>query len=146
MVGIFILWVGCSKPALEIDGTDYYKICQKAKDNHKDIIVLITSVDCSLCHAILEDSAANREWKNRLKQNLLLCHTDVADSANIFSKILNTMSIPLVIVCSPEQKIKYVHSGFISSARLKKIISDKQVPMSYVDHELYTTSLKRLYQ
>lgn len=96
LTGIVIFLLGCSAGSLQIDATDYTSLCERAGQEHKSVIVLVTAADCPICQGLLQEWTDNREWAEWQKEHVLLCHTELSDTANLFSRLLNTMAVPLI--------------------------------------------------
>lgn len=59
------------------------------------------------------------------------------------------MAVPLVVVVSPDRRIQYAHTGFISATKLKQVITGTgkgHVGSSILSNHLYTTSPRELYR
>lgn len=149
IISIIFVLAACMTGRIQVDATDYRKLCERAKLEQKDIVVLVVSADCNICQHTLAQWASDRDWLKWQNEHILFCKTEFSDSANIFSEILNTMAAPLIVVLSPQQQIKFISSGYISAARLKKVIEEsrpgtrKQSPR--LDNNMYTASTDDLY-
>jgi len=59
------------------------------------------------------------------------------------------MAVPLVVVVSPDRRIQYAHTGFISATKLKQVITGTgkgHVGSPILSNHLYTTSPRELYR
>ena len=148
-IGIVVFLMGCSAGSLQIDATDYADLYKRAEQEYKSVVVLVTAADCNICHGLLQEWADNREWAEWQREHVLLCHTELSDKANLFSRLLNTMAVPLVVVLSPSRRIQYANTGFISATKLKQVITgmgERNVGLPHLSNNLYTTSSRELYR
>ena len=149
LIGIVIFLLGCSAGSLSVDATDYASLCKQAEQEGKNVVVLVTAADCPVCHGLLREWTGCREWAEWQREHVLLCHTALSDTANLFPRLLNTMAVPLVVVVSPDRRIQYAHTGFISATKLKQVITGTgkgHVGSSILSNHLYTTSPRELYR
>nr|WP_306444519.1 DUF1573 domain-containing protein [Odoribacter splanchnicus] len=149
LIGIVIFLLGCSAGSLSVDATDYASLCKQAEQEGKNVVVLVTAADCPVCHGLLREWTGCREWAEWQREHVLLCHTALSDTANLFPRLLNTMAVPLVVVVSPDRRIQYAHTGFISATKLKQVINGTgkgHVGSSILSNHLYTTSPRELYR
>ena len=130
LIGIVIFLLGCSAGSLSVDATDYASLCKQAEQEGKNVVVLVTAADCPVCHGLLREWTGCREWAEWQREHVLLCHTALSDTANLFPRLLNTMAVPLVVVVSPDRRIQYAHTGFISATKLKQVIPGQGRGMS----------------
>ena len=106
LIGIVIFLLGCSAGSLSVDATDYASLCKQAEQEGKNVVVLVTAADCPVCHGLLREWTGCREWAEWQREHVLLCHTALSDTANLFPRLLNTMAVPLVVVVSPDRRIQ----------------------------------------
>ena len=149
LIGIVIFLLGCSAGSLPVDATDYASLCKRAEQERKSVVVLVTAADCPVCHELWQEWTGSRKWAKWQREHVLLCHTELSDTANLFPRLLNTMAVPLVVVVSPDRHIQYAHTGFISAAKLKQVITGigkGNVGSPILSNHLYTTSPRELYR
>lgn len=129
--------------------SDYFDLADSARLNRKYTVVLLTSSECNVCHALLEEWQQSRSVQV-FTRDYLWWQSDISKSGNLFfPQLLNTIATPTLLIISPDQEIRYAHNGFLKSSDLEHILQricrGEQISPEW-NGTFYTASGYRFYQ
>lgn len=147
----FICCLGCGRnpEPYKMENVDFARLLDSSQANGKPIIVVQTSGECDVCHAMA------KEWRKNgvtdfLAENGLCIVADISLPENSFLPwLLNTIVTPVILVISEEGKVSYAHHGYIRGKALKNVlerIQRKEVVLPEWEEGFYTASGIRFYQ
>lgn len=148
---VFVFCFSCSiKPAFPpFNQSDYFDVADSARLSRKYIVVLLTSSECGICHAMLEEWQQSKSVQVFMR-DYLWYQSDISKPENLFfPQLLNTIATPTLLIISPDQEVRYAHNGFLKSSDLEgilqRICQGEQISPEW-NGTFYTASGYRFYQ
>lgn len=149
---VLVILLGCScqdSCYIPVEKGCFYTVMDSLRVTRKDVLLLLSSEDCSICNATREAWSENDALVDKLKCDYRVWQLDVADERNaVILQVLHTLSTPTIVVMDTCMRIKYLHTGFLGGEGLLEVLRSVEmgrVVFPRLHISLYTSYSSRVY-